>query len=514
MCWLKRNLWKPGIAIAGMLLLLVLMAWIPVSAADAPEVASGLAGPGTVTVQATPTVDATVTELNKEKLAQDISQQQHTWENWLWNNAASLALAIAGIFGIVRYFNDRLDAREKQEEEAKRLVADHQAERERRDEEQQRWLKDQEAEREKRAEERFQAAVTGLGDEREGARIGAAILLRTFLRPGYEEFYIQTFDLAVANLRLRKKDSNTPEPLDTLSQALITAFKESFPLARDRLKEENSQFSPQSLDASYIQLDNANLNFADLEQAWMPQASLREASLYKATLSEANLAMANLSGAILIEAKLNSNRTSLNGANLSGANLNKADLSQAYLIGADLSQADLSEANFSKASFLNATLSGANLGAANLSQADLSLANFSKASLIGANLSESHLSGANLINADLSYANLDKAFLAHANLSGADLSGARLFDTTTSLEHTDLRAVKGLTKEQLEACKAKGAIIDEPRKASSSQSTDSTPPSSHSSDGQAQLTPLAQGSVPTPDTDESSAPSSRPGSQS
>ena len=56
MHWLKRDMWKVGIAIAGFLLLLVLMVWVPVSVAGAYESASGLAGPGTATVQATPTV--------------------------------------------------------------------------------------------------------------------------------------------------------------------------------------------------------------------------------------------------------------------------------------------------------------------------------------------------------------------------------------------------------------------------------------------------------------------------
>ena len=118
-------------------------------------------------------------------------------------------------------------------------MEDRKAERERRAEEQQRWLKNQEAEREKRAEERFQSAVEGLGDEKEGAKIGAAILLRTFLRPGYEQFYTQIFDLAVAQLRLRRTshpppdDPDLPLPLTPLRQALIVAFRESFPLARD-----------------------------------------------------------------------------------------------------------------------------------------------------------------------------------------------------------------------------------------------------------------------------------------
>src|SRR5204862_5651299 len=100
--------------------------------------------------------------------------------------------------------------RERRDEEQKRWLEDREAERERRDAEQQRWLKDQEAEREKRAEERFQAVVEGLGSEREEAKVGAAITLRTFLRPGYEQFYTQVFDLAVAHLR-PLSNSHSPE---------------------------------------------------------------------------------------------------------------------------------------------------------------------------------------------------------------------------------------------------------------------------------------------------------------
>src|SRR5947209_13004324 len=69
MRWVKRDRWKAGIAIAGMLLLLVFMVSVQVSGVDAHERASGLSTPGTVTVQVTPTEDVTVTTLNKEKLA-------------------------------------------------------------------------------------------------------------------------------------------------------------------------------------------------------------------------------------------------------------------------------------------------------------------------------------------------------------------------------------------------------------------------------------------------------------
>jgi hypothetical protein len=315
MRWLKREMWKAGITFAVMLLLVVVMAWVPVSA-GAYEGASELATPGTGTAQATPTEDATVNALNKEKLIQEVQQLKSQNESdllgWLRTNAATflstLIVVIGGLIGLFRWFGDRRD------------------------------------EREKRAEERFQSVVTGLGDEKEGAKIGAAILLRTFLRPGYKEFYTQTFDLAVANLRRGTlvsvgtrttdppQDPKAPLPLTTLSQALIVVFKEAFPLARSQEKR-----SPQFLDATGIQLDNAYLRRADLEQARMPQASLRGADLSEAKLSGAKLWWADLSGA------------DLEAADLCGANLSHATLSQVNLGKTDLRWANLSEVNLEAA---------------------------------------------------------------------------------------------------------------------------------------------------------------------
>ena len=379
MRWLKRKLWKTGIAIAGMLLLLMLMAWISVVAAGAREEASGSTGPVTVTVLATPTEDATVTTLSKEKLDQEVKQLEEQNEpnlfEWLRTNASillsTLVVVIGALIGLWRWLGDRRDEHEKRRE-------------------------DQRTEQEKRAEERFQSAVTGLGDEKEGSRIGAAILLRTFLRPGYEQFYTQTFDLAVANLRLPRtphppEDPNTPLPLSTLSQALIVVFREAFPLARSQNKR-----SPESLDTTGIQLDNAYLRGADLKQVWMPQASLRKVDLSGADLGEANLSEAKLSGAKLSEANLS--RTKLSGADLSGADLreaklNEADLNRAYFNGAWLSGADLSGADLREAKLNEADLSWAKLSGAYLSGADLNGANFSEADLSGADLREANLRG-------------------------------------------------------------------------------------------------------------------------
>src|SRR6266487_2448772 len=376
MRWLKRDLWRTGIAIAGMLLLLMLMTWISVLAAGAHEGGSGSTRPVTVTELTTPTEDATedatVTALSKEKLAQEVKQLKDQNEpdflGWLRTNASilfsTLVVVIGALIGLWRWLGDRRDEHEKRRE-------------------------DQHSEQEKRAEERFQLAVTGLGDDKEGSRIGASILLRTFLRPGYEQFYIQTFDLAVANLCLPRtphppEDPNTPLPLTTLSQALIVVFRETFPLVRSQDKR-----SPESLDATGIQLDNAYLRGADLKQVWMPQSSLRKVDFSEANLSEANLSWTKLSGARL-------NETDLSKANLSGADLS----------GADLSRARLNEADLNSTYFNGANLSGADLREANLSGADLSWANLSRAYLSEADLNGTNLSEADLSEADLRGANL------------------------------------------------------------------------------------------------------------
>jgi uncharacterized protein YjbI with pentapeptide repeats len=326
---------KVGIALAGLLLFLVLMVWIPASSVGASERMSEPAMPVTGTVQTTPTEDATVTALNKEKL-------QHE-SDWWWSNGATiltslfstLTFAVAGLITVVRYFNDRRDAREKQEQDAKRLVEERKAERDRRD------------------EERLQNAIAGLGSERIEARAIAASMLLTFLeQPDYERFYQQIFKLAVTNLRQRHVDPSTPEPLDSLSLALITVFIESFPLARKVLKKE-SQFDPFRLDASGIQLDNAYLSFTDLEGIRMRQASLRGTHFWKTNLNGAYLKWSDLRGADLAEAHLEKadlGETKLAGADLSkaylaGARIVNADLTGAYLIGADLTGANLTNTN-------------------------------------------------------------------------------------------------------------------------------------------------------------------------
>lgn len=151
MRWFQRNLLKVTTALVALMFLSVLMVVVPVVAVEArPRVV--MLGRSRA-VDATPTVDATVTALNKEKLQDDVAQGQHTLRNWFWNNGAalvsSLVLAVAGAFTLFRYLRDQRNEREKRRDDCQN-------------------------EQERRSEERFQAVRVGLGGEREEAKASAA----------------------------------------------------------------------------------------------------------------------------------------------------------------------------------------------------------------------------------------------------------------------------------------------------------------------------------------------------
>ena len=319
MLWLKGNTWKIGLVVAALLFLFILLAWVLVSAATAHEKASGLLALGTVTVQATPTADATETALAKEKLELD-AEKDRSDLFWGWTSSGTVAVGLAGIvFSVFQYMRARLDKRVEQT---------------------------------KKDDEQFHSLLRDLENDKEGVRIDVIETLRSFLRPGYERFYRRIFDRMVRSLRERDvKDMD--EPLDALSEELITTFKASFPLARSSLKrkQRSIQFNPAWLDASLVRLDKAYLSQSDLRGIGMPNASLKKADL-SATL-----------------------------------------LSGSYLHGANFSQAELSEANLSRAKLMMADLTFVELERAILSKADLSNANLKGAILDGAELAESLLSG-------------------------------------------------------------------------------------------------------------------------
>jgi uncharacterized protein YjbI with pentapeptide repeats len=370
MRWFKGDIRKSDVIIIGVMLLLVLLIVVFALLGWGPQTAQ----PG----QATGTI---ATQTAKEQLIKLQRDNERSFSAWFWNSGvaliSSLAVVLGGVVTVFKYFGDR------------------------------------KAEREKRDDDRLQNTIAGLGSERIEARAIAASMLLTFLQqPGYERFHQQIFNLAVTNLRLPHVDPSTPERLDPLGQALITVFKESFPLARKALiGQEEPQFDMlQPLDASRIRLDYAFLRYAKLEGIWMRDAFL------------------------------------------SGADLRKANLSNAYL-----TKTDLSDANLRKAILCGARLHHAYLGHA-------------------------HLRDAVLNGAYLKWANFDGAQLKRADLRGADFDGEPQIEGAADLRGADLRGAKGLTKEQLEACKAKGAIIDEAPATSPPQSPVSPAPTSQSTD--------------------------------
>jgi uncharacterized protein YjbI with pentapeptide repeats len=411
MRWRKRDLWKAAIVV-GSVVFLALMTLVTVSAADAQ---GGVSAARTVTVQATPTEDATVAALQKQQLVLQNKQLQQSedrsFDAWLWNNAAAivasflstLVVVIGALIGFRQWRTNRNDTLTKEANDRKEA---------------------QEKDLRAQAEERFKAAVTALGSENEATQVGGAILLQSFLNTAdkktYRRYYAQIFDIAVAYLRLpntslltedreRKplspKDLPAPVQLTPLRQALIAVFREAFTLAREQ--------GSRRLDATGIQLDHAYLVDADLKQAWVPYASLRKAEFAYASLQGAYLRGSHFEGAEFV------------GANLKGANFTIA-----HLEGVNFNDAHLEEAN---------------LGGSHLK---------------GAYFEDAHLKGAQLGNADLSGVHLNRTDLTDADLSNSNLEEANI-EEAKSLKGTNLRGVKGLNAKQLLGCKLKSAIVDE-----------------------------------------------------
>ena len=392
-----------GAFIVSLALLLSAIVWLSlVSLSLTDTISPPVHAAEVINVQGTPTADPTMTELQKNQLRQQINQlelqNERSPSEWIWNNASALLSVIivvgSAIFGLYRWTNERR------------------------------------TEREKASEERFQSVVEGLGGERVEMKVDGVIVLRNFLLPGYEKFYRQVFDLAVAHLRLQhhtffenpqqikslEQTSSTPlistnihswkqadlkksEHPDPLSLALTIVFKESFPLIRDwleeggelprlfsvegilvrlRLKQRPSLYKPQLLDATAVQLDKAHLLRADLKKIWMPEANLRGADLKSAEFNEANLEGTDFSGAHLERADFT--HATLTGAIFTGAFLDGAQFSRAHLVDTRFDQADLRGAQFDEAFFGSCIFTEANLTKTNFTRAKrLSQTNLSDA---------------------------------------------------------------------------------------------------------------------------------------
>ncbi|MBC2713115.1 MAG: DUF2169 domain-containing protein [Desulfosarcina sp.] len=143
----------------------------------------------------------------------------------------------------------------------------------------------------------------------------------------------------------------------------------------------------ENLDLSGIDFSGGKLNGAVLSHANLSGAVFVNADLTETVLEKANLASVNLQHAVLENADFTA-------ADLSGANLCKALMTDAVFDHAKMTDARIDDADASGASFIEADLSGASFANSVLSGADFSVSNLSKVNFTGANLAEATVEGA------------------------------------------------------------------------------------------------------------------------
>lgn len=301
------------------------------------------------------------------------------WQNLVYENVPVIVAIVLGFVGLFRYL------RERREE----LL--------------------------KREDERFEGVVKGMGSAQEAQRVSSAVLLSTFLRPGFERFYVQVFNLAAGNLRYADTSASVSSTSHPLVQALASVLRESYSLARDSLKARDESgidlLTGRYLNATGISLNGAFLAGADLEGGWLREATFRGARLRGVKLASAILEKADFSGAELVEIVLYK------------ANLKEADFTEANVEYGDLSDARVDRAIFRDANLSNVTMTGGTAGGVDFSGADLT--------------------GAKLRGVDFTPIPPN---VKEANPEAANILSNALFENVT-----------GLTEAQIARCKEKGA---------------------------------------------------------
>lgn len=352
-------------------------------------------------------VDPVANQLAHEKLALEVEKLKidnsnnlrnfstpQGWLNLLYGNVSLITAIFVGAWALYRYLSERTKNRLASEDE------------------------------------RFEQVVKSLGSEHDQERVSSAVLLPTFLRAGYERFYVQVFNLAAGNLRVQSPESangtfnqraalapapqKTPKISDlqeSLRRTLISVFREAYPRARDfalrKHKGPTETLVRGQLNAAHVCLDGAYLASADFKHAWMREASLCRTNLRGARLEHTVLERSNISCANLEEAELG------------GANLKGVDFTGANLASADLSGAGIDDAVFNRANLNKITIKDCTASSTNFTDADLTEAKFFNVAFDSAR---------------------------PANLEAAKvLSGADFIDVT------------GLTPDQIILCEKKGA---------------------------------------------------------
>jgi uncharacterized protein YjbI with pentapeptide repeats len=213
-----------------------------------------------------------------------------------------------------------------------------------------RFRHDRRIEEIRRVDERFAQVASDLGSESEVVRNGAAVALRTFLRPRYdEEIFEDAFELVMSNLKITEHPESVRR---LLAEAFCEGLKRKSPpseagdgldLVRAWLKRAELEGSDlRFADLAWARLDGANLRHSDLRSTRGYNLHLAKAVLSDANLHQAQWQKAEAPGAYF-------HNTRMVSIDLKHADLNRARFQEAELQTASLQHADLRDANFIQA---------------------------------------------------------------------------------------------------------------------------------------------------------------------
>jgi uncharacterized protein YjbI with pentapeptide repeats len=326
-----------------------------------------------------------------------------------------------------------------------------------------RYLGEKRKGREEDENARFQTVVASLGSEIEEARIGAAALLVTFLQPGYSRFYLPVFKLTVGYLvpgdawkgrrgegrKRRRREGGRevkPDPIDPLDQMLASVLKTAYPLALVWLVREHARAS------------RSRIGY------WLSRTAIRELSMRDRWSSDEFIAQLEEGGRLQDAKEQASTMLDAEGILLDGVYLAAAALPCGWFRNASFREIDGQGINFAEARLSNADFTGADLSNAQFSGAVMEDARFSNAILTDADLRGVNAERASFQEAILGHADFRDASLDGADFSNADFSvGEGKPRSTIELART-LKGAKfvhstGLTDEQIEKCRKKGATV-------------------------------------------------------
>jgi uncharacterized protein YjbI with pentapeptide repeats len=221
-------------------------------------------------------------------------------------------------------------------------------------------------------DERYAQALENLASESEPAQVAGASTLGSLLRPEYQGFHEDIYQVLYANLSL--------EHSDLVNRVLVPVFSAAVRLHLAAAAERGAK--PELL----------------FTRMWLPRVDLSGLDLNEIDLAFSDFRDANLSECKLVRAR--------------GLEVN--------LERARLSRSDLSEARFLRARCRNAHFHQARLVSAELTSADLAGAEFFMAQLQGAHFDE----------ADLRGARFDEAVLSDTYFVGAQLDSVALRSIT------------------------------------------------------------------------------------